>query len=74
MNNLEEIDQKDLILSTKGEAMYLRRHKKKLLKGICFNNTKKYNFSQRSIDTWNGAKQGVTMAKNVHQLKEKLDT
>ena len=29
-------------------------HKKKLQKGICFNDTKKYSFHQRSIDTWNG--------------------
>ena len=36
------------------------------------NDTKKYSFPQRSIDTWNGLKEEVIMAKNVHQLKEKL--
>ena len=35
--------------------------------------TKKYSFPQRNIDTWNGLKEEVIMAKNVHQLKEKLD-
>ena len=70
MNNLEETDKKDLILRRKGEARNFREHKKKLQKGICFNDTKKYSFSQRSIDTWNGQKEEVIMAKNVHQLKE----
>ena len=56
----------------KGEVKNLREHKK-LQKGICLNDTKKYSFPQRSIDTWNGMKEEVIMAKNVHQLKEKLD-
>ena len=73
MNNLEETDRKDLKLRRKGEARYLKGYKKKLQKGICLNNTKKkYSFPQRSIDTWNGLKEQVIMAKNVHQLKEKL--
>ena len=73
MNNLEETDRKDLILRTKGESRNLRGHKKILQKGICLKYTKKYSFLQRSIDTWNGLKEEVIMAKNVHQLKEKLD-
>ena len=48
-------------------------HKNKLQKGIRLNDTKKYSFPQRNIDTWNGLKEVVIMAKNVHQLKEKLD-
>ena len=44
MNNLEEIDRKDLILRRKGEAENLREHKKKLVKAICLNNTKKVQF------------------------------
>ena len=73
MNNLEETDRKDLILRKKGEAKNLRGHKKMLHKGICLKDTKEYSFTQRSIDTWNGLKEEVIMAKNVHQLKEKLD-
>ena len=65
-------DRKDIILRRKGEARNLRGHKKKLQKGIYLNNTKKYNFPQRSIDTWNGLKE-VIVAKYVHQLKNKLD-
>ena len=37
------------------------------------NDTKKYSFPRRSIDTWNGLKEEVIMTKNVHQLKEKLN-
>ena len=36
----------------------MRRHKKKLHKGICLNDTKKYDFPQRIIDTWDGLKEG----------------
>ena len=57
----------------KGDGRYLRGHEKKLQKGICLNDTKKYSFPQRSIDTWNGLNEEVIMAKHVHQLKEKLD-
>ena len=47
--------------------------KKILHKESCLKDTKKYSFPQKSIDTWNGLKEEVIMAKNVHQLKEKLD-
>ena len=50
MNNLEETDRKNLIFRRKGEARYLRGHKKNLQKGIRLNNTK-YSFPQRNIDT-----------------------
>ena len=73
MNNLEETDRKDLILRRKGETRKLNGHKKNCKKGICLNDTKKYSFPQRYIDTWNGLKEEVIMAKNIHQLKEKLD-
>ena len=62
MNNLEETYRKDLILRRKGEARNLRGHKKKLKKGICLNNTKKYSFPQ-SIDTRNGLKEKVMTKK-----------
>ena len=48
MNNLEETDRKDIILRRKGEARNLSGHKKKLQKGICLKDTKKYRFPQRS--------------------------
>ena len=42
-------------------------------KGIFKNATKFFCFIKRSIDTWNGLKEEVIKAKNVHQLQEKLD-
>ena len=51
----------------------LRGHKKKLQNRIVLKPHKKYNFHQRSIHTWNDLKEEVIMAKNVQQLKEKLD-
>ena len=63
MNNLEETYRKDLILRRKGEVSNLKGLKKKLQKGICLNDTKKYRYLE-----WK-----VIMAKNVHQLMEKLD-
>ena len=68
MNNLQETDRKDQLLRRKGDTTYLRGRKKELPKG-----TKKYSFPQSSIDTWNGLKEQVIMANNVHQLKEKRD-
>ena len=47
INNLEETDRKDLILRRKGEAQYLREHKKKLQKRIWLNDTKKYSFLKK---------------------------
>ena len=70
MNNLEETDRKGIIMKKK-EARYLMGNKKKIQKGISLNDTKMYSFPQKSIDTWNGLKEEVIMAKNV-QLKETL--
>ena len=71
IDGFEKMDRKDLILGRKGEAEYLRGHKKKIQKRICLNDAEKYSFLQRSIDTWNGLKE-VIMARNI-QLKERLD-
>ena len=41
MNDFKETYKRQDIILRKGEARYLGRHKKKLLKGICLNHTKK---------------------------------
>ena len=46
---------------------------KKIAKRNLLERYKKVQFPQSSVDTWNGLKEEVLMAKNVHQLKEKLD-
>ena len=65
MKNLEERDRKNLIMRRKWEAGYLRDHKKKLQKGICLSDTKKYRYPQRSKNAWSGLKEEVITAKNV---------
>ena len=73
MNNLEEIDRKDLLLTREREARYLRGHKKKLAKGRCLKNTKKYSFPQRTIDIWNGLSEETVTVACVHNFKAKLN-
>ena len=66
MNYLKETDRKNLILRRKGDARYLRGQKKIAKRNLL-------ERPQRSIDTWNGLKKVMIMAKNVlHQLTEKL--
>ena len=54
VNDLEKIDRRDLLLEGHREAGCLRGHGKKLRKGICLKNIKKFSFPHRNIDTWNG--------------------
>ncbi len=51
----------------------MRGRSRKLRKRRCLNNTKKYRFPHRSVEVWNGLKEEVIEAKNINQLKEKLD-
>ena len=71
-NNLEETDRKDEIIKRKGEVRYFMRQEKKLQKGICLNDKKLQNSPEKNRYL-NGPKEEVIMAKNVQQLKEKLD-
>ncbi len=73
MNELEKVDREDLLLTTERETRHLRGHRKKLRKGRYLNNKKEYGFPHRSVDVWYGLKEEVIEAKNVSQLKEKLD-
>ena len=55
------------------ETGYFRGHKKKLVKGRCLKNTKKYSFPQRTIDIWNGLSEVTVTAESVHSFKAKLN-
>ncbi|MPC26017.1 hypothetical protein E2C01_019144 [Portunus trituberculatus] len=46
---------------------------KKLRKGRCLRDVKKYIFPQRCVETWNSLSEKVVSAKSVHSFKEKLD-
>ena len=56
-------------MKRKGETRY-EGTQEKLQNGICLNNTKKYSFPQRSINTRNVLKKEEIMTKNVQQMKE----
>ncbi len=73
INELEKVDREGLLLITESETRHLRGHSKKLRKGSCLHNTKKYSFCHRSEDVWNKLKKEVIEPKNIRQLKEKLD-
>ena len=66
---LNGMDKTDMNILSKEEVAYTRGHKKKLKKGRCLNNTKKYSFPHKSIDAWNSLKEGVIEVNSVHKLK-----
>ena len=42
-------------------------------KNQCLKDIKKYRFPHRTVDTWNGLKEEVVTATNIHKFKEMLD-
>ncbi len=71
VNKIDKIDKDDHLLPVRSQ--WLRGHGKKLKKGNSRTDQKKYSFTQRSVDMWNKLREEVVEAKNVHQMKEKLD-
>ena len=49
------------------------RHSRKIKKSQCLKDIKKYSFPHRIVDTWNGLKEDVVTATNIHKFKEMLD-
>ena len=70
---LKGMNKTDMNILSREEAAYIRGHKNKLKKGTCLNNTKKYSFLHRSIDTWNSFKEEVIEVNSVQKPKGKLD-
>ena len=73
VNGMDEVDNNELILKEEIDNRHTRSHSKKLRKGRCLRDVKKYSFPQRCIETWNGLNEEVVSAKSVHSFKEKLD-
>ncbi len=71
VNKIDKIDKDDLLLPARSQG--LRGLGRKLRKGNCLRDLKKYSFSQRSVDTWNKLRQEVVEVRNVHQMKDELD-
>ena len=70
-SGIDKLDRNDLVEIERTRE--LRGHRKKLKKGICRRDIKKYSFPYRSVEIWNGLSKEIVEAGSVHQMKEKLD-
>ena len=68
---MDDVDREDLVTAQRIHG--LRGHNCQLSKGVCLKDTKKYSFPQRSIDVWNRLDRKVVEARNIHQMKARLD-
>lgn len=73
INRLDRVDNENLFLSEESTGRNTRTHSKKLRKGRCLRDVKKYSFPQRCVEAWNSLSEEVVSAVNVHSFKEKLD-
>ena len=73
MTGLDKVDNEKMFLREENECRRTRSHSKKLKKGTCLKDVKKYSFPHRCIETWNGLSEEVVSAKSVHTFKGKLD-
>ena len=73
VNNMEKVDRDDLVPQMEEGERRTRGHGKKIKKGRCLSDIKKYSFPYRTIDKWNDLKEEVVAANSVHMFKEKLD-
>ena len=67
---LEKVDRDDLIVQ---DERATRGHGKKLKKGACRRDIKKYSFPYRTVDVWNALDREVVEAVTIHNFKMKLD-
>ena len=71
LNGIEKLDEQNMEMEEKTRQM--RGHSRKIRKSRCLKDTKKYSFSHRIVDTWNGLKEEVVTSTNIHKFKEMLD-
>ena len=55
------------------ETRHMRGHSRKIKKSQCVKGHKKVVFPHRIVDTWNGLKEEIVTATNIHKFKEMLD-
>ena len=71
VNGMDSVDREDLVTAQRVRG--LRGHDNQLSKGVCLKDIKKYSFPHRSIDKWNKLDRRVVEARNIHQMKTRLD-
>ena len=73
LSGLDEVDNEKLMLKEDNTNRTTRSHSKKLTKGSCLKDVKKYSFPQRCVEVWNSLSEEVVTARSVHSFKGKLD-
>ena len=73
LSGLDEVDNEQMMLKEDSTNRTTRSHSKKLTKGLCLKDVKKYSFPQKCVEVWNGLSEEVVTAKSVHSFKGKLD-
>ena len=71
VNGIEKLDKQNLVMQEGTRQM--RGHSRKIRKISCPKDTKKYSFPHRILDPWNGLKEEVITATNIHKFKEMLN-
>ena len=68
----EKIDRQDLVILTEDASTRTRGHSKKVGKSPCSRDVKKYSFSHKTVDVWNGLREEIVEAASTHDFKKKL--
>ena len=71
VNDIEKLDHQNLVMMEE-ETRWMRGHSK-IKKSRCLRDTRKRSFPHRIVNTWNGLKEEVVEATNIHKFKEMLD-
>ncbi|MPC67997.1 hypothetical protein E2C01_062186 [Portunus trituberculatus] len=61
---MDQVDNENLILRKECDIRSTRSHNKKLRKGRCLRDIKRYSFLQRCVETWNSLSEEVVSATN----------
>ena len=72
VNGIGKQDNPNLVMMEE-ETRQMRGHSRKINKSRCFKDTRKYSFPHRIVDTWNGLKEEVVAATNIHKYMVVLD-
>ncbi len=73
INGKEWIDRQDTVVLIEDGSRRTRGHTRKIVKEHCSSDIKKYSFPHRTVDVWNGLRQDIVEATNIHNFKDKLD-
>jgi len=73
VHGMDVVDNRKLVLREEGDMRTMRSHSRKLRKGRCMKDVKKFSFPQRCVEMWNGLSEDVVSAPSVQSFKEKLD-